>query len=419
MTERLVFASHRAPVVLDGGAPIRTHKLLTGLSEAFETTLVTFTHDAAGPAGGWSQAELAQRFPGISVVAVPAALASAGLAKRRSQLASLASTSSWTFGRYRIPSFRQALESAVRDSGATLAHFNDFGTALSGPIAGTLNVYAAHNVEHRVHEGAAEAARGVRAAFARVESRRVSREELRVWRSMDLCLAVSELDASAMRASGTADVELCLVGTDPVASYPLRLRDADEPLRMLFVGAGSYQPNERGIAWFVRNVFPHVRDAVPAVLDVVGPPPDRPVQMQGVSYRGYVPSLDDYYREAHVAIVPIFFGSGTRGKIVEAMAYGTPVISTTVGAEGLQVRPDDHYIRADTGAEFVAALVDLGERLRSPDARLTTMLAAGRAASERHFWPNVVGSLIELYRSRLDERGGRTPPPAREASVSV
>ena len=402
MTEHLVFASHRAPVVLDGGAPIRTYKLLTGLAEAFDTTLVTFTYDAASPADSWSQSELERRFPGISVVAVPAKFATAGLGKRWSQLASIPSTRSWVFGRFNIPAFRAAMHRAVRDADAAVAHFNDLGVALSGPVPRTFNVYAAHNVEYRVHEGMADVAHGMRKAFAGLEARRVRREELRLWSEMDLCLAVSELDASTMRAAGAEDVDICLVGTDPVSSYGLLPREGDEPLRMLFVGAGSYQPNEHGIAWFIENVFPHVRNAIPAVLDVVGPPPNRPVQAAGVTYRGYVPSLDDYYRQAHVAIIPIFFGSGTRGKVVEAMAYGTPLVSTTLGAEGLAVGPGEHYVRADTAEEFVTALVELGERLRSPDSHLQTMVEAARDAAERHFWPNVIADLVELYRSKLD-----------------
>jgi glycosyltransferase involved in cell wall biosynthesis len=403
MTESLIFAAHRAPVVLDGGAPIRAHMLLTGLAEAFDTTLVTFTHDPAHPDGAWTAAELEERFPGISVVTVPATFATDGAAKRRSQLISLPSPGSWAFGRYQLPAFGEALQATARATGARIIHYDHFGVALSGPVPGTLNVYSSHNVEHRIQQGMADVAGGVRKAFAELETRRVRREELRLWTKMDLCLAVSELDASAMRAAGAPAVDICLGGTDPIDSFELTTREPSEPLRMLFVGAGSYQPNEHGIAWFVQHVFPRIRDSIPAVLDVVGSPPNNPVRVDGVTYQGYVPSLENYYRDAHVAIVPLFFGSGTRGKIPEAMAYGTPVVSTTLGAEGLQVAPDNHYLRADTVEEFVSALVGVAERLTAPDRVLTTMIGDARAAAERHFWPNVVADLIETYHVRLIE----------------
>jgi glycosyltransferase involved in cell wall biosynthesis len=402
--ERLVFAAHHVPAVLDGGPPIRTHMLLRGLSQTFETTLVTFAYDEASPVRSLSSSALAEQFPDVLIDVVPASLAVAGFAKRRSQLASLASRRSWAFGRYEVPAFRRTLDSAVRDSGAAVVHFNDFAVALSGPVHGSLNAYTAHNIEHRVLEGTAEAAAGVRKAFTHLESRRVRREEMRLWREMDLCLAVSELDASVIKAAGARDVDISLVGIDPIAPYGLRLRSDDEPLRILFVGSGSYQPNERGIAWFVENVFSRVREVMPAVFEVVGPPPNRPIRVPGVTYRGYVPSLDDHYRDAHVAVIPIFIGSGTRGKVVEAMAYDTPVISTTLGAEGLQVRPGEHYVRADTADEFVTALLDLAERLRAPDVEILATLEAGRAAAERHFWPNVISDLVELYRSKINER---------------
>jgi glycosyltransferase involved in cell wall biosynthesis len=410
--ERLVFACYRAPVNLGWGAPIRTHKLLMGLSEAFDTTVVTFAHDPASPTGFRSPEELAEHFPGISVVAVPGSFATTGVAKRSSQLVSLASTRSWQFGRYIVPEFRRTLHSAVGASNAAVTHYEDLGVALSGPVPGTFNVYAAHNVEHRILAGTVESTGGVRKAFAQVEARRIRREEFDVWRRMDLCLAVSEVDAGAMYAAGARDVDISLVGIEPVSSLGLSLRSNHDALRILFVGAGNYQPNERGIAWFIENVFPYVRDTVPAVFEVVGAPPDRPIHARGVTYRGYVPSLEDYYRAAHVAVIPIFFGSGTRGKIVEAMAYGRTVVSTTLGAEGLQVEPGKHYLRADTPEEFIEVLTDLGERLRAPDPEITAMLEAGRAAAERHFYPNVVKDLVELYRSKSEMlRPGRRELP--------
>ena len=117
-------------------------------------------------------------------------------------------------------------------------------------------MYCAHDVEHTILRLGAQVGSPPRRFFNAVEARKVGREEHRIWRTMDLCLAVSPLDAAAMEAGGARRVELCPNGAQSVGRLPLRPLGVDEPLRLLFVGSGSYAPYERGIAWFVREVLP-------------------------------------------------------------------------------------------------------------------------------------------------------------------
>src|SRR4030081_631065 len=99
---------------------------------------------------------------------------------------------------------------------------------------------------------------------------------------MAFSLAVSEPDARAMREGGARRVELCPNGAPPVERLPLPARSAGEPLKLLFVGTGRYLPNERGIAWFVRDVLPRIEARVPVIVEVVGHPPPRAVKAPGV-----------------------------------------------------------------------------------------------------------------------------------------
>jgi glycosyltransferase involved in cell wall biosynthesis len=398
---RLVFASHYAPLTLTAGAPIRTYRLLTGLSAHFDVTFVTFAIDPYD-AHALTHAEVAHRFGGLDVVTVPAPRLTA---KRVAQLRGIAGPKSYAWGRWHVPAYQQTLRDVVRRCTPTIVHFNDLGVALSGPVDVPLNVYAAQNIEHRIAEGAARRASGARKVFAAVEAPKIRREEHRVWREMALCLAVSELDAAAMRAGGARRVELCPVGTDPVLARRPPRRDPQDPLRLIFVGS-RYHPNEHGLAWFISDVFPRVARVQPTVLEVVGPKPERPLEAQGVTYTGPVPSLDPHYDRAHAAIVPIFYGSGVRGKVVEAMSYGKPVISTGLGVEGLPVQPGVHYVHADDAAAFARALVRLADQLRGPSDEIVAMLAAARLLAERHFWPAVIADLIALYATKVERREG-------------
>jgi glycosyltransferase involved in cell wall biosynthesis len=219
-----------------------------------------------------------------------------------------------------------------------------------------------------------------------------------------------------MREGGAREVVVVPNGTDPVEPLPPPALAAGEPLRVLFVGLGNYWPNEHGIAWMVREVLPRLRArGVHVVFDVVGSPPDAPVHDQDVVYHGRVPDLREAYERAHVVVAPLFLGSGTRLKVVETMAWGRPLVSTSVGAEGLPVRPGDHYVCADDPDAFADAVAGLGARIAGGDRGITTMLEAARTAVEPLFWPGIAARLGDVYdeaaRSRSSPRSARPGGP--------
>jgi glycosyltransferase involved in cell wall biosynthesis len=305
----------------------------------------------------------------------------------------------------------------VRRRQAQIVHFDYF--SFFPPVPGALNVRAPHNVESRIARHEARLQRGYGRVWHEAEWRKLRRLERRAFAGSELCVAVSDLDAQAIAAEGASRVVVCPNGTDPVERRAPPTRAADEPLRILFVGSGGYPPYERGIAWFVRDVLPAVQARVPAVLDVVGQPPARPIAAAGVRYVGRVASVSEWYDRAHVAIVPVFEGSGTRLKIVEAMAYGRPVVSTRLGAEGLPVRAPEHYLEAETAAAFAAALCDVAQRCATGDGALATMLGDARRAVEPLFWPDIVRRLSAVYREELDSRPGVVAPERRPRRRSI
>ena len=409
MSERLVFAAHRPPFPLDNGSRIRTNRLLSGLATSFETTLVTFAHDERSPDGGLDVPELERSVPGVEIVAV----AGRGPGKRRGQARSLLSSRSWAFGRYRLPQFGRVLAATVGRQEPAVVHFDDLGVGQFGPAPQALSVYAPHNVEHRIAEGSARTATGIRRAFAAVEAHKLRLEEQRLWRRMPLCLAVSEVDAGEMLQGGAGRVEICPNGTDEVNPLPPPLRSPGEPLRLLFVGSADYQPYERGIAWFVEHALPRLQEIVPTTFDVVGVPPRRPVAAPGVAYAGRVPIVAPWYGRCHAVVVPMFEGSGTRLKIVEAMAYGRPVVSTSLGAQGLPISPDTHYFGAEDTATFVRCLSDIAVQCEQAGGPMVSMLQKARTAVTPLFWSAIVERLAALYRTEIDQRRETERTPRR------
>ncbi|MGE4086186.1 MAG: glycosyltransferase [Vicinamibacterales bacterium] len=409
---RLLFVTRRPPWPLTNGARIRSHRLLEGLSQRFDTVLLTMTHPEGSPDGATDLEALGHALPRVEVRTVPGP---APRSKRLDQLASVRGPRSWHFGRYATPDFAWAVASLAEERGVELVHGDDLGAALVLPCGRpVVTVYGSHNIEHHLvrSDGRASPAAGAR-AFAALEWRKLRAEERRVWAAADLSLAVSARDADAMRAGSVRAVALCPNGTDAVEPTPRRRRPAGAPLRLLFVGSAAYAPYERGLAWFGDRVLPLVRRHRPVVLDVIGQPPRRPAGDPEVRHRGYVDDVTRWYRRADVVIVPVFEGSGTRLKVVEAAAHARPIVSTRLGAEGLPLQAGRHYLEADTPADFAAAIdriadgsEDRADRTGG-DELIEAMVRGARRAVAPLLWPAITAELTERYTGLLHERAGQ------------
>lgn len=398
---RVLLATRRPPFPLDSGARIRTARLATGLVRHLPVTLVTFadapTHDDTRA----SRADLESVLPDVEVELVAYGRGRSGDLRRN---ALRRGSADWS--KYATPAFRDALRRQVQRHPGTVLHLDDPGVGLAAlGLADTLSAFAPHNVEHRIVRDLARAAPMPGRVALELEWRKTAREERRLWRAADVCVAVSEVDGAAMSEAGARRVVVAPNGTDPVQPAPLQAPAGDEPMRLLFVGAGNFWPYELGLAWFVREVMPRVADV--ASFDVVGPPPLDPVPGPGVTYHGRVPEVAPYYAGAHALVIPIFQGSGTRLKAIEAAAMRRPVISTALGVEGLPLREREHYLRAEDAEQFAAAIQRLRSELAESPQAVEARMDAARAAVDGYFWPQITDELAALYRRLAEDSAPR------------
>jgi glycosyltransferase involved in cell wall biosynthesis len=244
----------------------------------------------------------------------------------------------------------------------------------------------------RMHSGALEKLGWlVKAALMRGwEARHAAR--------FDRCLVVSEIEAQRLHAvaAGVA-VSLIPNGVDTAALRPLP--EAAAGRRLVFVGHMRYPPNVDAVRFLARHILPALRARIPeARLTVVGEGAPRVLgEFSGRNDMDLVGRAScplPYYQDAHVAVVPLRAGGGTRLKILEAMALGRPVVSTPLGCEGLAVEDGKHLLIAKDAEAFAAAVARLLTD-RALAARLT--LQARALVEENYDWTGIAERLLCVY----------------------
>jgi GT2 family glycosyltransferase len=248
------------------------------------------------------------------------------------------------------------------------------------------------------------------------EAERYRRVETRLARASDLvwCASTTDEEVMARMAPGVHTVVVPTMHPLHERGLPFEQRE-----HLLFIGSFNHRPNTDAIHFFAREVLPLIRQSLPAVeLLLVGdnaPPEFAAYESEGVRVLGYVPDIDPIFARSRVFVAPVRFGAGINGKIGEALAYGLPVVTTSIGAAGIALRDGEEALIADAPADFAAAVVRLYH-----DASLWQRLSSNAQEHvERHFSPRVVGKTVnDSVRSLLGhfEKSLVEPPMALEES---
>lgn len=260
-----------------------------------------------------------------------------------------------------------------------------------------------HNVESLIwRRRLAQARDPIRRAYLRVQAKRMERFERDVCQSVRSIIAVSEQDAEIMRREfGAARASAVPTGVD--VEYFRRPPEVEPKADLVFVGSMDWMPNIDGAVWFVSEVLPLIRKRAPeCTLAIAGRRPTAQLQELArrdprITVTGTIPDVRPWVWGAKAAIVPLRVGGGTRIKIYEAMAAGTPVVSTSIGAEGLDVRNGETILLADDAAAFADACVTL---LSDPERGRCVSSAAHELVATRYSWDAVAAAFEDLLIAR-------------------
>jgi polysaccharide biosynthesis protein PslH len=281
-------------------------------------------------------------------------------------------------------------------------------------------VFDAHNAVWTIVERMSENFPFYLKPVAKLEARRVKRYEGMLLDKFDHTLAVTEIDrdmlfeavrsgdrrfSSGSNSKGygpaavNSSVTIIPIAVDTQVLQPISRQPGS--MDIVTLGTLHYPPNADGIRWFAREVFPLVLKRVPtATLTIIGKNPPADFQELAVSQperftiTGYVPDLVPHLKRAALMVVPVRAGSGMRVRILEAFAHAMPIITTTVGLEGIEAVPGEDVLVADTVDDFAGRVVNL-----LGDENLQSKLAErGRSLAEKRYdWRVVLKKLDEVY----------------------
>lgn len=249
-----------------------------------------------------------------------------------------------------------------------------------------------HNVETMIWRRYVETSHNpVRKAYMKLQANRMFEYERRVCRSVRHVIAVSDLDAQLMRDMfGIRNVTAVPTGVN--IEYFARPASPESVSDLVFVGSMDYMPNIDGVQYFVREILPLIRkQRSQCTLTIVGRKP--PAEIESLALQdphiritGTVPDVRPWLWGGAVSIVPLRVGGGTRLKIYESMAARTPVVSTTVGAEGLLIHPPGDIRIADTPETFASQCLAL---LNNPAEREAVAASGLHLVTSRFSWDQV------------------------------
>jgi glycosyltransferase involved in cell wall biosynthesis len=284
-------------------------------------------------------------------------------------------------------------------------------------------VFDDHNCEYLLQKRAFEAdvrhpLHWVGAFYSAIQSRKLAWYERRCCLAADRTAAVSEADGRALkRLVPGAEVSVVPNGVDASMYDPDRVECcALGRAAIVFTGKMDFRPNVDGALWFAKRVLPFVLSGVPdAHFYVVGQRPHNRLdglrRHPAVTITGFVPDSLPYIAGAAVYVVPLRMGGGTRLKVLEAMALGKAVVSTSLGCEGFpSIRSGQHLLTEDTEAGFAQAVVTL---LRNPSQRQALGQAARRLATTQFDWRFVASRWDAVYEEGGSAHRDRDDHPER------
>lgn len=405
---KILFLTPQTPYPPDQGAAIRNFNFIKYLATEQQAEVFLLSFDRPGENREIALTELAKYCREITLVAAPANRSKIQrikdlVVRPEPDLARRLVAEGAEFGQKLAGLVQQIQPDIIQCEGLELALFAlDWLKSFTGKVRPKL-VLDEHNAEYllqqRIYEQ--ERSNGLKrlpiAFYSRLQAGRLAKFERTALSSFDQIIAVSEPDKAALEKLATPRRELAVVpnGIDVDEFSPRPEQMSPNPATIVFTGTMDYRPNIDAVNWFGRQVWPYILAQEPAAkFYIVGRRPSEAVQalktIPGIEVTGAVADARPYIAQSSIYVVPMRVGGGVRFKVLEAMAMGKPVVTTSLGADGIRLTPEQDALLADGPLEFAQAILSL---LANP-TRQAGLAANGRGFVEKYYaWPKILPQL--------------------------
>jgi glycosyltransferase involved in cell wall biosynthesis len=399
---------------VDTGGKIRSFNILRHLARNHEVALLSYY---GGRRDAEYEAAIAKQLPGAQTIYTAAPEST--IAQSIDYIIRLPSAAPYAVKKFAHPSVRREVARRLSDGSADVAVCDFLSASLNFPEASpTPVVLFQHNVETMLWRRMADTEKSaLRKLSYRIEARKMAAYETRTLQRFQYVIAVSDHDRKEMLALAPGcSITVVPTGVDTEKYQPAPSVSGNPPL-IVFTGSMDWEPNIDAVEYFCREIFPSVLAAFPnARFQIVGRNPHsrvRKLASSSVEVTGTVPSVAEYLRNATVVIVPLRIGGGTRLKIFEAMAMRKAMVSTSIGAEGLDVTSGKDCLLADDVQSFAAAILAV---LRDPTLRRSYEDSAAALAA-RYDWSQIARRFAESLGEAVN--GSRSPSRPSTATLPV
>jgi len=385
----------------DTGGRLRSYNLLRCLAREHDVTLLSYY-------GGFRdlqyEAEIREKLPGSEII-YTAAPDSTPLEQALDYARRLRRSAPHAVSKFTHPEVARAVEGHLAEGGFDIAVCDFLSASLNFPEERRAPaVLFQHNVESSLWQRMADTdANLIKKMAYKLESVKMRRYERAALSRFDHVIAVSNHDRDLMlQMDPSCKISVVATGVD-TRQFTVAPPSRTDPPRIVFTGSMDWEPNIDAVEYFCRQILPRVREKKPeAIFQIVGRNPHSKVQRlagSSVEVTGSVPSVIPYLSQASVVVIPLRIGGGTRLKIFEAMAMGKALVSTTIGAEGLDVENGCDLIIADDASAFAEAILLL---LRDDTLRRTYEHAAVQVAA-RHDWSRIAVQFAKVLQQTIEE----------------
>ena len=358
---KILFLSQVLPYPLDAGPKMRSYYVLRHLAQQHEVTLLTFVRDTDRPE---DVDHLAQFCHQIHTVLMQ---------RRRLNdlwflMQSMVTGQPFLIMRDQVAVMTERVQTLVQEQAFDAVHTDQLWMAQYAEVAKRVCsrlklILDQHNAVYLIPQRLADSeSNPMKRLFLQQESSRLRHYETAVCQKFDHVVWVTEKDRQVVEPLTKA------TSSEPSLVIPICVEPHSngkkpskrQKSRITFLGGLHWPPNAQGVLWFAKEIFPLVQAEAPeTILTVIGKSPPAELQGEQIEVTGYVTDLTTLLAETAVFIVPLLAGGGMRVKILDAWNWGLPIVSTTIGAEGIAAEHEENMLIADTPELFAQAIIRL------------------------------------------------------------